>query len=75
MSKALVELIKSTEMSKAILDHQISLVLDATSDEVVVAAANLLRKHIYAKLDDVGSVLLAMSSKRSCDRNLKTLSP
>lgn len=69
MSKALVELIKSTEMSKAILDHQISLVLDATSDEVVVAAANLLRKLIYAKLDDVGSVLLAMSSKRTFIRD------
>ena len=57
MSKALVELIKSTEMSKAILDLQINLVLDATSDEDRLAAANLLRKLIYAKLDDVEDIV------------------
>lgn len=44
-------------MSKAILDHQIGLVLDATSDEDRLAAANLLRKLIYAKLDDVEDVV------------------
>ena len=66
MSKALVELIKSTEMSKAILGRQIGRVLDATSDEERLAAANRLRELIYAKLEDVEDIVGNAIQARRC---------